>query len=126
MQWFSKKRAEPQCHCRQVLASMTSPSPPDACIPITHKWIDRQQKQKHSAVVGGRKVPFLPEDIGFWKLDRRETNNVLCPIDEDDCVRCDGCEEAMFFSLRAKRVCVALTRVHRRHRKVAPQTALVA
>ncbi|KDO21254.1 hypothetical protein SPRG_13553 [Saprolegnia parasitica CBS 223.65] len=123
MQWFTKKRVEPPCHCRQVLSSMTSS--PDACIPITHKWIDRQKKQKHSAVVGGRKVPFCPEDIGFWKLDRHETHDVLCPIDEDDCVRCDGCEEAMFFSLRAKRVCVALTRV-RRHKKVAPETALVA
>ncbi|OQR83133.1 hypothetical protein ACHHYP_15058 [Achlya hypogyna] len=119
MQWF-KKRSEPAaCRCRHI-ASKTIAD--DACIPITHKWIDRRKKQQHSAVVGGRKVPFLPEEVGFWKSDRFETNNVLCPIDEEDCVRCDDCEETLYFSLRAKRVCIAITRVRRRERpKLRPK-----
>ncbi|OQR93108.1 hypothetical protein ACHHYP_02932 [Achlya hypogyna] len=79
---------------------------------IRHRFLEWPAARHSATVVGGRRVPFTPEDLYHAKMDGH-ARRVLCAVPEDDRPRCDYCEEPTQFTKAASIVWIALTQVHR-------------
>ncbi|EQC40241.1 hypothetical protein SDRG_02889 [Saprolegnia diclina VS20] len=79
---------------------------------IRHRFVEWPAARTNVTVVGGRRVPFTPEDLYHAKMELHQ-RSVLCAVPEDDHVRCEYCEEPIQFTKAAAVVWIALTQVQR-------------